>query len=341
MCTHFLSNKYFVTDASLIFLSPSRSFSRFPFSPVTFNPVSRSLKAHILLVFVTFVWGATFVVIKDALSLVTPLLFNAVRMVISAALLAVIFRREFARMTRGAVLSGIVIGTFLWAGYEFQTAGLQLTTPSKSAFLTGISVVLVPVLLALFWRRHVNRWTLMGVIAAFIGLYLMTVPAGGAGMSLDGINTGDLMTLGCAVMFAFQIIFVGRATQRFPYGQIVAVQLITCAVWMVISVPVLERSAHITWNVQVLWALGVTALLGTVVAFAVQGWAQQFTPPTHTALIFSLEPVFAGVTSYVVLGERLGWRGGVGAILILAGVLVSELLGTVQHPESELAEEAR
>jgi drug/metabolite transporter (DMT)-like permease len=303
--------------------------------------VSRSLKAHLLLVLITFIWGATFVVVKDSLNDSSPLLYNAVRMTLAAVVLAAIFYRQLQTITREVAIAGTIIGTLLWIGYECQTAGLKYTTPSRSAFLTGISVVLVPVLLALIWRRHVNHWTLAGVAAAFVGLYLLTVPASGGSSLFANVNRGDLLTLGCAVSFAFQIIYLGRAAQRFPFAQIVVLEIASCALWMWISIPIFERGAFMRISSSMLISIGVTALLGTVAAFIVQGWAQQFTPPTHTALIFALEPVFAGITSYIVVHERLGTRGGIGAGLILAGVLVSELLGAVQHPESELAEEAR
>jgi drug/metabolite transporter (DMT)-like permease len=303
--------------------------------------VSRSLKAHLLLVLITFIWGSTFVVVKDSLNNASPLFYNAVRMTVAAVLLAAIFHRQLTTITREVAIAGIVIGTLLWIGYECQTAGLKFTTPSKSAFLTGISVVLVPVFLALFWRRHVNHWTLAGVGAAFVGLYLLTVPSSSGGSLFASVNRGDLLTLGCAVAFAFQIIYLGRSAQRFPFAQIVVLEIAACAVWMWISIPVFERAAFMRFSPAMVMSLAVTALLGTVAAFIVQGWAQQFTPPTHTALIFALEPVFAGLTSFFIVHERLGIRGGLGAALILAGVLISELLGAVQHPESELAEEAR
>ncbi len=302
--------------------------------------MSRSLKAHILLLVVTFVWGTTFVLVKDALADSTPMLMNAVRFVLSALLLAAIFHRELPRITRGALWAGFQMGTLLWLGYEFQTTGLKLTSAAKSAFITGLSVVLVPLLLGLFWRRHINRWTLGGVAAAFIGLYLMTVPPGAFLAAFGSINRGDLLTMACAVCFALQIIIVGRNAQRFPFMQLVVIEVAVAAAWMVLTVPLAERGAYYHPTRTVLAATIICALLSTVMGFAVQAWAQQFTPPTHTALIFALEPVFAGLTSYVLLGEVMGWRGGLGAVLILAGVLVSELLGAVQRPEAELRAEA-
>lgn len=299
--------------------------------------MSRSLKAHLLLVFVTYVWGATFITIKTALNESTPLTFNAVRMTFASIVLLLVFWRQMRGLSRRTLLAGMLVGVFLWLGYEFQTPGLQYTTASKSAFLTGMSVVLVPLFLAIGWRRRVNHWTLLGVGAAFVGLYLMTIPAHDSGLTT--VNKGDLLTMGCAVAFAFQIISVGRATQKHAFAQIVVVEAVTCALLMIISAPILEKP-HIVFSGQVVWAILVTGLLGTALGFGAQGWAQQFTPPTHTALIFSLEPVFALGTSYYFLGERLGFRAGLGAALILGGVLVSELLGAVQQPAMELAEEA-
>ena len=299
--------------------------------------MSRSLKAHFLLVLVTLVWGVTFVQIKDALGDISPLLFNAVRMTLAGGALALVFRKHL-RMSAAALRAGIWMGTLLWMGYEFQTTGLVLTTPSKSAFLTGVSVVLVPVFLALIWRRHINRWTSLGVLAAFAGLYLLTVPSAGSS-SLSGINRGDLLTLGCAVTFAFQIIFMGRAMRSHPFEQIATLQACVAAVLMAVTVPLLEKP-HAIWSARVVIAILVTGLLATAAAFTIQAWAQQFTPPTHTALIFVLEPVFAWASSYLLLGERLGTRAGLGALLIIAGVLLSELKGSASQPAEEVGNQA-
>jgi len=297
----------------------------------------RALKAHILLVLVTFVWGATFVVIKNAVEQdASPLLFNFVRMAFAAAMLGIVFHRQISHITRQALIDGAIAGAFLWLGYEFQTTGLRLTTASKSAFITGISVVLVPLFLILFWGRKIKIWTALGVLAAITGLFLLTVPAGESSPgNWASINRGDLLTLACAVSFGFQIIFLGRATERHPFAQIGFLQIATAAVLMGIAAPILERP-HIVWSPRVVWAIAITGLLGTAAAFTIQAWAQQFTSPTHTALIFSLEPVFAWITSYFVLGERLGLRSGIGAFLILAGVLISELLGSAVLPRETL-----
>lgn len=299
----------------------------------------RSVKAHLLLILITLIWGSTFVLMKAALSDSSPLALNAARMSLAALLLAVYYRRDVARMSRRALLMGCAIGFFLFLGYAFQTTGLRLTTPSKSAFLTGVSSILVPLVLFTFWRTKIHPWRAVGIFLALTGLFLMTVPAGRQGLAdFANINRGDLLTVGCAVAFAFHIVFLGRGSQRFPFAQMAVLQIAVAAALMAISAPFLEHP-HLRLNTTVVAAVLITGILGTAVAFTVQAWAQQFTPATHTALIFTLEPVFAWLTSFLYLGERLGLRAGAGALLILAGILVSELLGAVARPDAELANE--
>jgi drug/metabolite transporter (DMT)-like permease len=300
----------------------------------------RSLRAHLLLVTITLIWGSTFVLIKQALADASPLLLNAARMSLAAILLAAYYRKHLARIERPALLAGVTVGVFLFLGYAFQTTGLRLTTPSKSAFLTGVSTVLVPLLLVLIWRTRVHPWRMVGIGLALAGLFLMTVPAGTQALAdFANVNRGDLLTIACALAFAFHIIFLGRATQRFAFEPIAVLQIAVAALLMSVASPFLEHP-HLRLSGTVVTTITVTGILGTAVAFTVQAWAQQFTPATHTALIFTLEPVFAWLTSFLYLKERLGFRAGAGALLILAGVLVSELLGQVSGSASDSTQAA-
>jgi drug/metabolite transporter (DMT)-like permease len=297
--------------------------------------VSRSLKAHLLLVLITLIWGSTFVLIKQALGDASPLLLNAVRMALAAVLLAIYYSKHLFRLNRSALAAGTIVGLFLFLGYALQTTGLELTTPSKSAFLTGVSTVLVPLFLLVFWRTKSHPWRAAGIALALSGLFLMTVPAGPQGLAaFEQINRGDLLTIACACAFAFQIVTLGRASERFGFEPIAVLQIAVAAVLMGIAAPILEHP-HLRLSSTVVATILITGILGTAVAFTVQAWAQQFTPATHTALIFTLEPVFAWLTSLLYLQERLGVRAGLGALLILAGVLVSELLGQVSQPDQE------
>jgi drug/metabolite transporter (DMT)-like permease len=291
----------------------------------------------LLLVMIAFIWGSTFVLVKEALNDASPLALNSARMVVAAVLLAIFYRKKIAVLTRQALVAGVTVGFFLYLGYALQTSGLKLTTPSKSAFLTGTSSVLVPLLLVAIWRTRIHLWRVAGITLALVGLFLMTVPGGRAGLAdFANVNLGDLLTIGCAFSFAFHIIFLGHASQRFPFEQVAVLQVGTAAILMTVSAPLLEHP-HFRPTATAIAAVLVTGILCTAVAFTVQSWAQQFTPATHTALIFTTEPVFAWLTSFIYLHERLGLRAGLGALLILGGVLVSELLGQVERPDDEPA----
>ena len=298
--------------------------------------MSRSVKAHLLLVLMTLIWGSTFVLIKAALADSSPLVLNAVRMSLAAVLLAFWYRRDLTRMTRPALYMGSVVGIFLYLGYAFQTSGLKLTTPSKSAFLTGVSTVLVPLIMLALWRTRIHAWRAVGIALALTGLFLMTVPAGRQNLvDFANVNRGDVLSFFCAIAFAFHIVFIGRASRRFPFEQIAVLQISVAALLMALSAPFLEQP-HFRPTGTVITCVLVTGILGTALAFTVQAWAQQFTPATHAALIFTLEPVFAWLTSFIYMKERLGLRAGTGALLILAGVLVSELLGQVSQPDADI-----
>jgi drug/metabolite transporter (DMT)-like permease len=291
--------------------------------------MSRSLKAHLLLVAVVFVWGSTFVVVKGALSDISPLLFNLLRMSLAALSLALLYRRHLEKIDRRGLAAGAVTGLWLATGYQFQTAGLRLTTPSKSAFITGLVVVLVPLLLVIPRLRpagtHAPRWNAyVGALLAFGGIVLLTTPSK-SGLDFSTTNAGNLLTLWCAVGFAFHILALAHYSPRVRFEHIAVLQVGFAAVFMGASLRIFEHpSVH--WTPRVVVALLIAALLATAAAFTIQSWAQQFLPATHTALIFTLEPVFAWLTSFVVLRERLGGRSTLGAVLIMAGIGITELL---------------
>jgi len=290
----------------------------------------------LLLVMIAFIWGSTFVLVKEALNDASPLALNSARMIVAAVLLAFFYRKKIAVLTKASLAAGVLVGTFLFAGYAFQTTGLKLTTPSKSAFLTGTSSVLVPLFLVAIWHVRIHLWRVVGILLALVGLFLMTVPGGPGGLAdFANVNLGDLLTVGCAICFTFHVIFVGRASQRFPFEQVAFLQVGTAAIFMTLSTPLLEHP-YFRATPTVIAAILITGVLCTAVAFSIQSWAQQFTPATHTALIFTTEPVFAWLTSFIYLHERLGLRAGAGAVLILGGVLISELLGQVEKPDDEL-----
>ena len=276
----------------------------------------RTWRADAALAGNTLIWGSTFVLVQSALKDVSPVVFLAIRFSIATAALALLFRsRAQYRPTRG----GLIAGGCLFAGYLFQTVGLQFTTASKSAFITGLAIPLVPLLTSLVYFTRPRIFELAGVLCATSGMGLMTLQ----GNSVR-IGRGDLLTFFCAVAFAAHIIAVGHYSGRISFESLSFMQVAAAAVlgistfWW-IETPVI----HLT--PVVLIALAMTGLLATALAFTVQAWAQQHTTPTRTALIYSLEPVVAWFTSFWLMGELLSRRAAIGAALILTGILLVEL----------------
>lgn len=265
---------------------------------------------------VTAIWGCTFVVVKGALADASPLPFLALRFLLAGVLLLVTLGR--GRVARSTLLPGSILGLFLFFGFLGQTWGLVYTTPSKSAFLTGFSVILVP-LIMMFSGSRPGAATLAGGVLGIAGIYFLVAPAGVA-----AVNRGDILTLLGACSFAVHLVLVGHYIKRFSFLHLVPVQVLVVGVLSSAALP-LAPQATLHWSGRLLWAILVTAVLATGVAFSVQNWAQQYTPAAHTALIFALEPVFAALSSRLTLGERLGGKGLLGAGLILAGMVVSEV----------------
>jgi len=306
------------------------------------------LRAYILMVFVVGVWGSTFVLIKGALAYATPAAFNLARMTIAFLVLAIGYHRYWRGIRRWQVVSGAIVGVCLGTGYQFQTMGLARTTPSKSAFITGLMVVLVPLFSAVPALRppggHAPRWNaFIGALLAFAGILLLTAPAAQAGSGVAGflpdltsINFGDVLTFGCAVAFAFHCIALGHTSPRIGFQTLALLQVGFCALFMAVSLPFIERP-HVQWTPGLLIALAIAAVLATAAAFSIQSWVQSVLPSTHTALILTLEPVFAWITSFIVTGERLGLIPACGAVLILAGIAITEL---VPPPHIPTAHEA-
>jgi drug/metabolite transporter (DMT)-like permease len=312
------------------------------------------LRAYLLMLFVVAVWGSTFVLIKSALVDATPAAFNLVRMTLAFIVLAVVYRRTFRSMRGWQVAAGALVGLCLATGYQFQTTGLARTTPSKSAFITGLVVVLVPLFSAIPGVRppgaHAPRWNaFLGAALAFAGILLLTAPAvantqpaGGwnavASVMPDwsSINLGDLLTLGCSVGFALHCIALSHVSPKIDFRPLAVLQVGFCAVFMAVSLPMIERP-HIVWTPRLCIALLIVAVLATAAAFSIQSWAQSVLPSTHIALLLTMEPVFAWITSFAIMGERMTMRPASGAILILAAIALTEL---VPHPQLAAAHEA-
>jgi drug/metabolite transporter (DMT)-like permease len=290
---------------------------------------SRAILADAALLLVTLVWGATFVMVKDAVSNYPVFSFLAIRFWLATiALLPVLWIRRSRRpakvvqaaglaIERRALLMGsLLVGAALFAGYSFQTFGLRLTTPAKAGFITGLSVVIVPVVAALVSRRSPGRNVWIGVALATTGLALLSLNA-----TLT-IEVGDLVVMGCAFSFAAHILLTSHFARRCDPLRLAFGQILVVAVLSTLAAGLPEGIPPPTQDV--LFAAAFTGLLATSAAFGIQTVAQRYTTASHTALIFAAEPVFAGLFSFLLIGEVLTARQMLGAFLILAGMIVAE-----------------
>lgn len=278
----------------------------------------KQLYADASLFLVAAIWGATFVTVKNALGDITPFYFNAIRFFLAFFLLALISGRRFSRLDLPVLTAGALIGLFLFAGYSFQTIGLQFTSASNTGFITGLSVVMVPFFSMFFTRKLPPKAAVAGALMAAVGLGLLSLDA-----SLK-IKSGDFLVFLCAVSFALHIVFVGRYAPFHDVLLLVTVQIGTVAllssVCAFIWEPLPPQPTAPVW-----WALGITAVLATVFAFLIQNYMQQFTTPTRTAIIFSMEPVFGALFAFLLLGERMTTRDWWGSFLVLAGMIAAEM----------------
>lgn len=284
-------------------------------------------RADLALTLVAVVWGATFVMVKQALHEISTMYFLALRFGLASLCMLALFLPGFRDMPAGALWRGLrggaVAGAFLCLGYILQTFGLKYTSAGNSGFLTGLNIVLVPVIGAAVFRRWPQIRELLGVTVATAGLATLTIPSMDGAFSLGNLNRGDLLTIGCAIAFACHLLVLGYYSQRERFEAVAVGQIVCAAVLSSLSLSI--EAPRIAWSRPVVTALLVTAVLGTAGAFGIQTWAQQFTTPTRTALIFALEPVVALATAVLVGGERLTAGAVAGGALILAGILTVEI----------------
>lgn len=292
--------------------------------------MNRQRGAEVALIGVAAIWGGTFVVVQDAIEKLPTLAFLGYRFLAAAVVVAVIWRGAVRALPAAGWRAGLLMGAFLTLGYVLQTLGLEHTSVSNAGFITGLFVVLTPILAAVFLRERVGTlgWSAAGVSS--IGLFLLS----GGGPP----NIGDVLVLGCAFAFAAHILATSRAAGSFETGALLFVQLSVCGV--VCSVGALVTGDLIAPPDGSVWAaLAVTALLASALGFWIQTYAQKHTTSTRTALILASEPAFAALCGYVFNDERLAAVGWVGAVLIMAAIIAVELAPRLRPPRP-LPEEA-
>ena len=276
--------------------------------------------ADFLLFLVALAWGSTFFIVQDAVNDTPVYIFLFWRFFLAALIMMLISYKKILHVDFQTIKAGSLLGLFMFLGFAFQTFGLTLTLSSTVAFLTGLNVIIVPFLLYMIFRVKASPYSILGAIIAAIGLYFLTY-----GGSL-GFGLGEIYGLVCAVMFALHIVFTDRYSKRYDVFLLVTIQLSFVAFFSFVAslffdggfIPVNLDSTFIE-------AIIITVLFATVFAFGVQTAMQRFTTPAKTAIIFTMEPVSAGVFGYFFANEILSPAQLWGAVLILFGMLSAEL----------------
>ncbi|HKN92769.1 MAG TPA: DMT family transporter [Thermoleophilaceae bacterium] len=285
--------------------------------------MSRRHAAEAALVGIAAVWGLTFVMVQNAVEHLPVLAFLGYRFTAAAVIVAVIFRRELARLPRDGWRAWLAMGVFLTGGYLSQTYALEHTSASNAGFITGLFVVITPLIAALVLRERIGSTAWLAAAASAIGLFLLS--------GANGLNSGDLLALACAFGFALHILATSRAARSHDTGALLVVQLGVCGVFCLV-VGAFEGELEAPPDASVWWALVITAVFASAVAYFVQTYAQRHAPPARTALILASEPAFAGLFGWLLAGDRLSAASWLGAVLIMAAIVAVEVLPRLRPP---------
>jgi len=276
------------------------------------------LKADLSLIFIVMIWGTTFPLMKIALGNVKPFYFISVRFITAFIVLTLILNKKLKKINLKTIKIGTFLGLWLFLGFAFQIYGLQFTTASRSGFITGLSVIVVPILSIFILKEIPSLSTWGGVFLALVGMYFLT------GFTEAGFNYGDLLTFFCAVSIALQIVFLSKYIKNEDPLLITWLQITTVMVLGTV-ISFFESSSAAPIDSTSIAVIIYTGIFATALAIFVQSRAQQFTTSSHTGLIFSLEPVFGALFSFMILSERMQTMGMIGAGLIFLGIILSEL----------------
>lgn len=285
---------------------------------IEMTQLTKRNRAELSMLLIAFIWGTTFVVVKNALQDIRPFIFLGLRFILAFGALAALLPKEVVKINLRTLVYGILLGFFLLIGYVFQTLGLKYTTASNAGFITGLSVVLVPIIYALLNRCWPSLRTIVTVATASVGLFLLSFQ-GGATVRL---SLGDSLVLICAFGFAFHIVFVDRYSHEHNPAAITAVQILFVGLsCLAISLYIEPHPAYISPRAAT--SILVTAIFATSLAFFIQNIMQKYSTPTRFAIVLTSEPFFAAVTAYYWAGEILTRQALGGGALIILSMLIS------------------
>ena len=286
--------------------------------------------------FNTLIWGGTFALIKNAFNDISPLLFLGLRFSIAALIFLPFVYASLKKTNKQTLLAGSVLGFFYFAGFTAQSLGLNLTTATKSGFITGTFVIFIPILQLIIEKRKPKWFNVFGVLLVLVGLILLSSKGENVFDFINQLgsdfNLGDLLTLLCALLFAFQVVYVDVFTKKYEFMPMVFIQLLITglggfALAYLFSTSSLEQ-VKLTINTNLIFAIVYTSIFASILATIIQLKYQKLVSPTKAGIIFSIEPIFAAIFAYFLLSEKISNFGFIGCVLIFAGVIVSEVFSS-------------
>lgn len=284
----------------------------------------KSIYAELFLFLVTFIWGGTFVFTKIGLEFASPTTYILMRFAIAMTLCIILFNRKLFKINKSTLQNGLILGILFGGGFLLQTFGLKFTTVSKSAFITGVTVPITPIVFYLVCKRSISKYSIIGVLIATFGLWVFTNP------DLDNINIGDLLTLISTLFWAFYItfmdVFTKNVKERIITAQLVFLQFVASSIIALLFYFVLgENLLCVNFDKMLFISLSFNAILASFLVTFIHTSIQKYTTPVKAALIFSLEPIIASTVAVLFLRETMSIREFTGAAILFCAVLISEI----------------
>lgn len=279
-------------------------------------------KSELMLILVTLIWGGTFPVIKAGLSDISPLLMVVVRFFLAFLFFLPLIIKRRRLLTTRLIKAGLILGFSTFVGYGMLTIGLTMTTVAKSSLISYGYALMTPPLQFLLLKKKVSPINLIGLVIAFTGMMIFTSP------SASGWNMGDSITVLVALGYAFTVVLLDKYSRIYDVEILTGIQFFFTALFSVILIPFSETLVFIP-TISLLIALSYLVIPGTVGALYLMNRYQKGTTPVRAVVIYALEPVIAIILGYLFLAEYIGWQELLGGIIILSGVLFSEIWGLV------------
>jgi len=289
-----------------------------------------------VLLFITLIWGATFVIIKIALEDISPMLFVTIRFLLSSLILFPFLKKIFKETDKAVLSGGLILGLFYFLGFSTQTAGLQFTSATKSGFITGSFVIFIPLFQIFFEKKIPGRGSIIGILLVIVGLLFLS----SKGESLlqvfyelgSNFNIGDFLTILCAVFYAAYVVYLDLVSKKYHYLPLVFIQITLTGVLgagalFLFSAAGIEN-IRFNLNEHIIFTFIYTSVFATVIASTLQTKFQKYTTPSKAGIIISFEPIFSAFFAFIILRETVSFFGFIGCILIFTGLLASELLNT-------------